>query len=754
MQLLHSGGFSCVVGNGGCVRTFTKRGVADLYDLFVAEPEFLKGAMVADKVVGKGAAALMVEGGVQELYTDIISESALKLLTDAGVSVQFVQVVHHIINRDKSDWCPLEKSCKGVAHSKEIVPIVSSFMAKIRGMSGLSVLLLLAMQCSSVFAQKASLSDTLSIPEVVVTGTRNATNVRHLPMSVTTVGQRQIESRYEPSLLPVLTELVPGLFTTSRGAMGYGVSAGASGGMSMRGVGGAPTTGMLVLIDGHPQYMGLMGHPIADAYQAMLAEKVEVVRGPASVLYGSNAMGGVINIITKKVDDKKAHGSMRVGYGSFNTLVTDATGSVGGDGVTALVSGSYNRTDGHRDRMGFEQYGGYAKVGYLLSSSWNLFADVNLTHFNATNPGTASRPIYSNDSRITRGMTSLLLENTYENTSGAVKLFYNFGRHKIDDGYMAGEAPKSYLFNSTDRMLGATIYQSILLTKEGRLTAGLDYQRFGGRAWNAFMAGSTVDIADKQENETAAYTHYRQGIGKWVTLDAGIRYDYHSRTGAQWVPQLGASIAVTPTAEVKLIASRGFRNPTIREMYMFPPQNPYLRPETLWSYEVAWSQRLLNERISYGVNLFYISGEDMIQVVPVNGRPQNVNAGKLENRGGELLLVYRVTQALTLLSNYSRLIMEHHVIAAPEHKLFMGANLAKSKFALSVGFQYVKGLYTAINPDVKENFSLWNVRGAYQLTKMIEVYAKGENLFDQAYEVNLGYPMPGATFSTGINLVI
>ena len=62
--------------------------------------------------------------------------------------------------------------------------------------------------------------------------------------------------------------------------MGYGVSGGAAGQMTLRGVGGGPTTGLLVLIDGHPQYMGLMGHPIADACQSMLADRVEVVRGP------------------------------------------------------------------------------------------------------------------------------------------------------------------------------------------------------------------------------------------------------------------------------------------------------------------------------------------------------------------------------------------------------------------------------------------------------------------------------------------
>ena len=144
-------------------------------------------------------------------------------------------------------------------------------------------------------------------------------------MTISVVNRETIGQRSDPSLLPTLTEQVPGLFTTSRGVMGYGVSNGAAGGISLRGIGGSPTTGLLVLIDGHPQYMGLMGHPIADAYQSMLAEKVEVVRGPASVLYGSNAMGGVINIVTRRQREDGVRTGVRLGYGSYDTWMTEAT---------------------------------------------------------------------------------------------------------------------------------------------------------------------------------------------------------------------------------------------------------------------------------------------------------------------------------------------------------------------------------------------------------------------------------------------
>ena len=101
----------------------------------------------------------------------------------------------------------------------------------------------------------ARIAKNLTIDEVVVTGTRNETDVRHLPMTISVVNRKVLEQSFQPSVLPVLTEQVPGLFTTSRGIMGYGVSTGAAGGMSLRGIGagvnaaGGPTTSLLVLID-------------------------------------------------------------------------------------------------------------------------------------------------------------------------------------------------------------------------------------------------------------------------------------------------------------------------------------------------------------------------------------------------------------------------------------------------------------------------------------------------------------------------
>lgn len=597
------------------------------------------------------------------------------------------------------------------------------------------------------------------INEVVVTGTRSETDVRHLPMTVSVVGRPQLEASQQTSVLPVLNSQVPGFFSTSRGVMGYGVATGASGQMSLRGIGGPaqaglPTTGLLVLIDGHPQYMGLMGHPIADAYQTMMAERVEVLRGPASVLYGSNAMGGVINIVTRKMQEDGIRTNINIGAGSYGSIQTEATNRIRKGRFSSTVTASYNRTDGHRADMAFEQYGGYAKLGYDFTDNWKVWGDVNVTRFNATNPGSVMKPYIDNDQRITRGMTSFALENYYEKTSGALSFFYNWGDHWINDGYQPGGEPLQYRFNSNDQMLGVSWYQSVQLFQGNRLTVGADYFHFGGEAWNQFFDGHRETSADKSLNEVAGYVDFRQDIAAWLTLDAGARVDYHSQTGTEFIPQVGLAFHLPENAEIKAMASKGFRNPTIREMYMFPPQNPDLKPEKLWNYELSFSQRLMDNRLSYGLNVFYINGENLIIRLPnPNGSGMlNQNSGEIENWGAEANVGYQFNSVWSVMANYSWLHMENPVLASPEHKLYGGVNFRKGRWSASTGIQYVKGLYTDLDAATKENFVLWDMQGSFKATNYLSFYVRGENLLAQRYEINAGYPMPKATFMGGVNI--
>lgn len=624
-------------------------------------------------------------------------------------------------------------------------------------------LMVLVVQTGVAQEQKRDTLDTekvYEIGEVVVTGTRNETDVRHLSQTVSVVNRSKISQALQPSLLPVLTEQIPGLFVTSRGVMGYGVSGGAAGSISLRGLSGGAAR-LMVMIDGHPQYAGIFGHPIADAYQSFLAERVEVLRGPASVLYGSNAMGGVVNIVTRKMQEDGVKTNLRAGYGSYNTLETELTNRIRKGRFSSVVSGSYNRTDGHRADMGFEQYGGYAKLGYEMTGNWNLRGDVNVTHFNVSYPGPVDAPLLDGDQRITRGMTSFAVENRYEKTSGAVSFFYNWGNHWINDGYTPsdGETPQDSRFLSHDNMMGVSLYQSAQFFKGNRITVGFDWFRYGGRAWNEYVSGenigTTSELVDKHEDELAGYIDFRQDIGSWLTFNAGLRADHHSRIGLEWVPQAGLAFHLPHAIELKASASKGFRYPILREMYMFPPQNPDLQPESMWNYELAFSQRLMEGRLTYGVNFFYIDGKNLIQTLPnPNGSGMlNQNSGEIENTGVEIQAAYRINRQWSVDGNYSFLHMENPVIAAPEHKLYAGANFSHGRWNVSTGIQYVEGLYTSVGENEnKENFVLWNLRASFRACKWLDIWARGENLLAQKYEINAGYPMPRATVMAGFNL--
>ncbi|MCR4958664.1 MAG: TonB-dependent receptor [Prevotella sp.] len=618
--------------------------------------------------------------------------------------------------------------------------------------------MILSAMCSLIAGiAQAQTADTLALQEVVVTGTRNATDVRHLPMTVTVIDRPMLTAEHQTSVLPTVMREVPGLFVTSRSMMGYGVSTGAAGGINMRGITGGAGQ-LMVLIDGHPQYQGVYGHPISDSYQTLMAERVEVLRGPASVLYGSNAMGGVMNIVTRQAKEDGVKTHLSLGAGSYGTVQTEASNQIRSGKFSSTVAAQYGRTDNHRPRMGFEQYGGYLKLGYDLNDHWNAYVDANVTHFNASYPGSTEKPVFEADQWITRGVVSAALENHYGKTSGALSVYSNFGRHKIDDGTADPTKPTARYFRSKDALTGVSWYQSAQLFEGNRLTVGIDYMHIYGNAYyTSKETGAVLDTPNKQSgksyrNEIAGYVDFRQDLLQWLTVDAGLRVDHHSITGTELVPQAGVVLRPIETGEAKAMVSKGFRNPTMREMYLYPPSNTDLKPERLWNYELSWKHRL-SDGFTYGANIFYIKGDNMIQTMPVDGKPRNVNTGEIENWGFEAEVKYPLGRYVDVRANSAYLHMKNKVVAAPEGSSYLGVDYHQGKWFATLGLQYIDGLYTAVGADEKkEEFWLLNASVTYALMPNVSLWVRGENLLAQKYEINLGYPMPRATFMGGVTI--
>ena len=269
--------------------------------------------------------------------------------------------------------------------------------------------------------------------------------------------------------------------------------------------------------------------------------------------------------------------------------------------------------------MEFEQYGGYAKFRVRDFGCVECLGRCESDSFDTSNPGEISNPLLDNDQRITRGMTSFALANHYAKTSGTLSFFYNLGKHWINDGYHLGVILLIIGFIHGTRCwvsLSTRVYSF-----RGNHDRGFDYFHFGGEAWNKTLAGERDTQADKTQDDVAGYIDFRQNLGDWLPL---LTWDpcRPSFASGDRVGSAGRVFFHLPeNSEVKLMASKGFRYPTIREMYMFRPANPDLKPERLWSYELSFAQRLLDGRLSYGVNVFYIDGENLIMRMPIDGRP-------------------------------------------------------------------------------------------------------------------------------------
>lgn len=588
-------------------------------------------------------------------------------------------------------------------------------------------------------ANAETLQDTININEVVVTGTTTRVNKNIIPMAISVVSRLQIEESNESALLPLLSGRVPGLFVTERGVTGFGVANGSAGQISIRGIGGNPTTGVLMLIDGHPQFMGIMGHPLSDSYVASDAEKVEVIRGPGSLLYGSNAMGGVINIITRKQDNEGFNGNARIMYGSFDTRKYMGSAGYKHNRLTVFGSVNHDQTDGHRPDSEFDITNGYAKIGYELNNHIRVGSDVSIAKFKTTDPGPDTLNASKGSSlNISRGYFSVFVDNEFEKASGTAKFYFNFGEHTISDG-----------FHSKDKNWGLNLSEAFKLYPGNTLSVGADFVNYGGKAENTkAMNGNGITFSDTTLFELGAYVVMQQTLFEKLTLNGGLRIQHNENYGNQWIPSLGFAWQILPSTTWKTIVSKGFRSPTIRELYMWN-HNPNLKPEQIMSYETGISRSFLNNKLNAEITAYIANGDNLI----ITGAMGNLfNSGVIRNKGIEVAVNASPAKNLTANISYSYINMESPLFATPKHNLFIGGRYHWKKFSLSANVHQINDLDTDPSPKTKlENYTLLNAKLVCHLYPNLEIFANAENLLNQEYEINRYYPMPGTAFFAGLN---
>lgn len=606
-----------------------------------------------------------------------------------------------------------------------------------------------ALILSTVNASGTEIPDTAKLlNEVVVTGTNSVVPQRLLPYTVSVVGNRQLEATGQTQVLSAISGMVPSLFVSQRSIFGFGVSNGGAGHIKLRGVGGDRASAVLMMVDGQPQFAGIYSHHIADFYDKEYVDRVEVLRGPGSVLYGSNAMAGTINVITKNAATDGVRTTLQSQYGSYNTWLSSLTNTVRHGRFSSLVSLSYNRTDGNVDNFDFKQADGYAKIGYDFSDHWRGYLDYTLMNFRGNDPiyprlsDPESTDIYHQN--ITRGEAAATVTNSYGAISGSARAYYNYGNHFVDD-------PRH--FHSKDDRLGIILYENFRPWKNASATVGFDFDSYSGEipvsGGNHHTEGSMSTISRKNIVEYSPYLTLSQTfLDNLLNVNGGLRMANSNKFDSQWVPQFGFSLNPGLDWTVKGNLAVGYRNPSFRELYLYRMANPDLQPEKMTNYEISVG-KAFSRYFSTEITGYYSNGRNMIQTVD----QKNQNTGRFINKGIELAAHSHPADNLWLSATYSYLHTSlTNLVGAPRNQYYLGVQWKPWDFLhIDADLKGVGGLYVADNIK-NQNYALINLKLTWDVCRYLSLFTRLENITDARYTINRGYPMPGFTALAGFKL--
>jgi iron complex outermembrane receptor protein len=561
--------------------------------------------------------------------------------------------------------------------------------------------------------------------------------VHDAPAAETTVEQTalDIERGNARTVFDAVENVVPSVYVTRMGILGLGL--GESGSMTLRGLGGSPTTELLVVVDGRPDFMGIMGHPLPDFYTLTNVGSLSVTEGPASVLYGSNAMGGAIEI--KSVRPMQGeHTDLMTGLGSYYTGQYRLTNGAQFGRWFYNLTGGLGHTNGARPDSAFRDQDGTLVLGYDLSQRWRTSLEGRYGHFYVEDPGTVDDPLVANWSRVGRGGFSWDLDNTGSHTWGLARVYSSFGHNMIYDG-----------FRSVDNSMGVRVQQSFLVAPQVTIDAGTDIIHYGGSARDI---SADYDYGEFHINDYAGFSRVRYAATKSLQLNVGIRYDDNSHSGDIVVPEFGATYHLAENYSISASVTRGFRNPTIRELYLFPAPTPNLQPERMWNYQATFQARPISKVLAW-VTGYYSNIDNLIVTTGNYPNMTLQNTGAAINKGIETHARWQPARRASFNAAYAYLHSTNLAPYSPENRLTYTLDIDATRAFISLGGNTVGHTYSgAMQTSPVSPYTLANFKCTAPVGKHTSLFVTVDNLFNRRYEVLSGYRMPGTNAAGGIDL--
>ncbi|HEY0940802.1 MAG TPA: TonB-dependent receptor [Steroidobacter sp.] len=622
-------------------------------------------------------------------------------------------------------------------------------------------------------ALSAVAADAGATETIVVTANRFELEVSRVGDAVTLISAKE-QRRSQKTAVSDLLAMTPGVSVTRNGPLG--------GSTSLR-IRGAETDQTVVLIDGvklndPAQASGgfNFGDLIATEYS-----HIEVLRGPQSTLWGSQAIGGVVNIVTP-VPEGPLSGSFSAEGGTHETALVRAHAQSGGDRFAWRVGGNYLTTDGtsafDRD-LGGREPDGYRNVGFnargIFYISDNVSAEVRSTWSDGRSDldgfplplfTLADTPEYATTEELVSyaGVNISAFGGRFENRIGFA--YTDTDRHNTDP---SSTVPTT--FDATGRNERWEYQGTLHLTDRLIGIIGLESDRSKLKSVSpSEFDPNPAPVAGSVQIDSI-YGQLTAMPFEALSLSVGVRHDDHDTFGSNTTSRASAAWSVAPHTILRASYGEGFKAPTLYQLYS-QYGNLNLAPEVAESWDAGIEQRFFDRKLIVSATWFHRDTSNMIDFVSCFGEPTPTclerpfgyfdNVQKTNAEGVELSLVAQLTDQLALAANYTSMEAENTARGTAN----FGRELARRPnetanaqlsydwrigLTTTVAVQHVGRSFDNIsNTSVLDGYTLFDLRASFAVTDSLELYGRIENAFDDDYQTSQGYGTLGRTFYAGL----
>lgn len=566
------------------------------------------------------------------------------------------------------------------------------------------------------------------LDQITVTAARIPQTVASTPGDVTVITGEQLEQKGARNLADAL-EGVPGVVVARSGGPGE---------IAIPYILG--TDRVVVMIDGKriniPQGIGTGsgGVNLSNILLPDNIEKIEIVRGGGSVLYGADAVGGVINIITKRGSDN-VKTVIKSGFGTDATHRFDLSHQGSQNGWHWYVTGLKEATEGQRPNSDYRGKNATLRLDRDLNKAEGLSFTYDYYGSHSGNPGDYKGSMQGINDYL-RHNWSIGYTNKHEDGERTIRYYSN----EQDRTYYALPGWSKYFYENKVR---AIEYQdSTQVDRENYLTWGTEWRK---------EEVSTTDYAPDTVRDRivkAVYVQDQYKLNNYASATIGMRYDDNSQYGDKFLPKIALAYKADDSTNYFASWGKVFKAPKFDDLYAAWGGDPNLKPETGWTAEVGMKKRLDKES-ELTLSLFKRDLTDAIDwkwVGPEDWNWEAQNLHRLISKGATLSYATNLIEGVSANVGYTYLDSrdENNNQQAPYNTFNLGLRLQQGKYSQEINGKYVSKL------NGVSSYFVWNTTLNYAMTKEQSIYLTVNNLFNKRYQEVAGYPAQERTIFLGI----